>query len=109
MLQNPEIKDWLDLMPAKVTASPYLGANSYGQPSYGPAVTYQARVTYRNRRITNAAGEEVVARGEAWLATIDPITPKSKVQLDNGSFPLILSVDQVADETGPLFTKLYFA
>ena len=103
------IADWLDLMPAQVVVQRLLGHDSYSRPTYASPANYDARVTYKQRRITNAQGEEVVSRGEAWLATIDPITARDLITLPDGSNPLILEADLVSDEVGPLYTKFYFA
>lgn len=96
-------------MPANVTVQTFVNRGDYGKPVYGSARDYQARVTFRTRRVVNTGGEEVVSRGEAWLATVEPISAQDRVILPDGSEPLILSIDQVADEDGPLYTKFYFA
>lgn len=103
------IEDWLDLMPDEVTVQSFISYDAYSNPSYGSPNVFQARVTYRNRRVLNDKGEEVVARGEAWLATILPISARDKVMLSDGTLPLILNVSKVSDEDGPLYTKLDFA
>lgn len=103
------ISDWLDLMPATVTVQRFLGRDSYGKPSFATAVSYRARVNNVTRLVRNAEGEQVVARGRAWLATVDPITTQDRVGLPDGTFPIILNVNQVPDESGPLYTSLDFA
>ena len=103
-----QIADWLDLMPDTVVVQSFAGRDQYGVGSYGSPNGFEARVTYRNRSVTTASGEEVVARGEAWLATVEHITPQDKITLSDGTNPLILSVDRISDETGPLYTKIFF-
>lgn len=103
------INDWLDLMPAVVTVQSFISRNADGAPQYGSPVSYRARVSNKNQLIRDASGEQVVARGVAWLATVDPLTVYDSYTLPDGTTPKILAVDQTPDEKGPLFTKVYFA
>lgn len=104
------IDEWADMMPATVTVLSYLRSDGYAVPVFADTPnTYPARVTYRTRRVLNPAGEEVVSRGTVWLATVDPISTKDQVTLPDGTTPLILQADQIADEDGPLYTRLDFA
>lgn len=103
------ISDWLDLMPQTVTVQRVLGLDSQGAQILSSPNTYQARINNQTRMVRQANGDEVVARGRAWLATVDPITTRDKVILDDGTVPLILVVNVVPDEDGPLYTSIDFA
>jgi hypothetical protein len=97
------------MMPATVTVAPFVSRTSYGVPTYGAAVGYRARVSNKSQLVRNANAEEVVARGNVILATVAPITVSDKVTLPDGTTPLILVVNVESDETGPIYTKLFFA
>lgn len=103
------IADWLDLMPATVTVQPFVSRNADGVPTFSPAVAYRARVSNKQQLVRDMAGDMVVARGVAWLATTDALTVYDRYTLADGSTPKILSVDSTPDEKGTLFIKVYFA
>ncbi len=106
------IDDWLDLMPQTVTVEPLVSRDAYGAPTYGAPATYQARVYFKTRYVRTAGAEEVVARGRCWIATVAPIDTTARITLPDQSEitgPLILNVDVVPDENGPLYTSIDFA
>lgn len=103
------IADWLDMMPATVSVARFQSRDAYGAPTFAAAVNYRARVDFRTRLVRGPNAEMVVARGRAWLATVDAITAEDRVTLPDGSVPIILQVNQVPDEAGPLYTSLDFA
>lgn len=102
------VADWLDLMPATVTVQTFVGRDSYGTASYGSPITFSARVTYKNDYIRVATGEQVVSRGHIWIATVEDVTVQDLITLPDGTTPPLLAVEQIADESGPLYTKVYF-
>ena len=104
------IDEWLDLMPAEVVVETYISSDSYAKPVFAtPSNTYRARVVYKTRRMLSPSGEVIVSRGIVWLATVDPVSDKDRITLPDGTQPLILNVDQVPDENGPLYTRLDFS
>jgi hypothetical protein len=97
-----------DMMPATVTVQSMVGRADDGTPVYSSPNTYQARVSFKTRNTIGKDGQTVVARGRAWLDTVDRITVNDLITLDDGSNPIVLNVSQIADETGPAYTALDF-
>lgn len=99
---------FVDMMPDTLTVEAFLGRDTYGAATYGPARTYTARVNNVQRNVLNAQGQMVVAKGRAWLDTVDTITVNDRVTLDDGTQPVLLNMNQVPDETGPAYTSFDF-
>lgn len=98
-----------DMMATTVTVYRRTGQDTYGQPSYGPAQgPYPARVNNVQRNVIGPEGQMVVAKGRAWLDTVDVFNVNDKVVLADGSTPVLLNVNQVPDETGPAYTSFDF-
>lgn len=105
-----DIKDFLDLMPSSVTVQGFLSRTQYGVASYASPRSYSARVSYKQRLVRAANGEQAVARGSAWLATSDVVTVQDLVTLPDGTVPILLAVNSEPDETGAaLYVRLDFA
>lgn len=102
------IEDFLDLMPHTVSHAELAGRDDYGKPTYGSAVDYQARVTYKNQKVRASDGSEVVARGVVWIGGTPIISTDDQLTLPDGSSPIILSFEQYADEIGAHHTKIFF-
>jgi hypothetical protein len=100
--------DFLDLMPATITVQTILDRDFDGPAVYASPAEYRARINTKTQNVINAAGQLVVARGCAWLDTVDPISINDRVIFPDGSEPKILVVNVDEDETGPAVTKLYF-
>lgn len=102
------VDDWKDLLPEEVDVYQLASRDAYGVPAYGSPATYDARVVRKPVRVTDVAGDEVVARGVVWLATTDVIDPEDALELPDGMRPPILRVDRVSDESGVHHVKVYF-
>lgn len=97
-----------DLMATTVTVE-LIGARTYeGKATYGAPATYTARVNNYQHNVIGSDGQMVVARGRAWLDTVDPFTVNDRVTLADGSHPVLLNVNQVPDEAGPCYTSFDF-
>lgn len=99
---------FVDMMPAVISVEALLSRAYDGPATYGPVADYQARINNTTQNVINAAGNLVVARGCAWLDTVEPITVNDRIIFPGGEEPNILRVDVGSDENGPAFTKLYF-
>lgn len=98
-----------DLMPSTVTVERITGRDTYGQPTFGTALgPFQARVNNVQRNVIGPSGQMVVAKGRAWLDTVEPFTVNDRVTLADGSQPTLLNVNQVPDENGPAYTSFDF-
>lgn len=89
-----------NLLRQKVTVRPYVGVDRYNKPTYGTAVTYDARVTFRQRLIRAADGQEKMSSGEVWLDGSATLGTLDELTLPDGKVPLLLRVDRLADEAG---------
>lgn len=104
------ISDFLDLMPDTVSYQAVSSRDAYGKPTYGTAVNYRARVSFKTIRTTSmVSGQEVLAAGEMWLAgTLAPPNIDDRFTLSNGKTPKILNFEQFQDTEGIHHTKILF-
>ena len=104
------ITDWEDMMPHTVTRRPATGRDAYGKPTYGAAITYQGRVSYKTKRITSrTSGQDVIASGNVIvMGVIADIHVDDLFTLPDGSIPLVINWSTVADEEGDHHTTVYF-
>ncbi len=101
--------EFTDFMQDTVTIQRIVGRTDDGKPSYSSPVTYKARIDNKTRNVIGNDGQTVVARGRAWLDTVDEITVNDSVVFNGAGKPVvILNVNQVPDETGPAYTALDF-
>lgn len=105
-----DIDDFADMMTQAVTVQPFVSRNQYGAAAYASPLTYKARVNFKTHWVRGPEGEQIVARGVAWINTgDDTITVNDLVTLPDGTMPKILQVNGENDESGPLYTRLDFA
>lgn len=97
-----------DMMPTTVTVELILTRDYQGKATYGTAKSYVARVNNYQHNAIGPDGQEVVARGRAWLDTVDPFSVNDRVTFADGSQAILLNVNQVPDETGPAYTSFDF-
>lgn len=103
-------QDLLSLMPHTVIIAPWTGQNAYGEPTYGAAVSYTARVQGKMRMMIDANGVERVSSVTVYVATTAAIGPKDKLTLPGGwtpASPPIIAVQRVSDEHGDHHTVIY--
>lgn len=111
------IDAWADLMTQAITVEPYAGVgDAYGGATYGAARAYACRIVGRRYDVITRQGEAVASRQTIYLASADPVDPRSQVTLstaDTGStearaiHPPILDVGRYPDENGAHHTVLY--
>ena len=99
---------FVDMMPATITVERITGRDKYNKPTYGAAASYPARINNVQKNVIGPDGQMVVARGRAWLDTVDPFTVNDRVTFPDGSHPKLLNVNQVPDEKGPAYTSFDF-
>ena len=100
--------DFADMFTQTVSHAGVSSRDTFGSPTYGSATSYSARVVYKNRRVRDFAGAEVVSTAQAWIKGAPSISPIDRVTLPDGSTPVIASVEKYPDEDGDLVTKVYF-
>jgi hypothetical protein len=104
------LADLADLMPATVVIAPTTGRDDFGKPSYGAGVSYKGRVVYKNIKVASrVTGEDVVASGFIVLSGLPVLHIDDRVTLEDGTTPLMHAWDQIPDEDGPLYSKIYFS
>jgi hypothetical protein len=104
------LEDVLPLLAQTVTIAPWTGQDTYGEATYGAAVSYAARVEGKMQMIRDAVGAERVSAVTVYLATTASISPKDKLTLPSGwtpQTPALLAVQRHADESGDHHTVLY--
>ena len=80
-------------------------ATRYGVPGYSttPASTHIARHMKKRHAIHGADGQQVAASGTIiFRSTSSTLAAMDKVELADGSFPPIVSVDTITDVDGPI-------
>ncbi len=94
-----------------VVHTPRTGTNASGQPIYGTVTTYAARVVYKTDEIRDTAGNQRASMGLVQFAFPGPalITPQDRLQLPDGTMPLILSIERDPDAVnGTIPTTIRF-
>ena len=102
------ILDFLDLMPDTVELQELVAHDAYGRPQYGSPASYRARLSLAPHRLRQPDGHELLARGAAWLASTEAISPEALLTLPDGSQARVVSVELPGDEAGRHHVKLYF-
>ena len=102
--------DFLELMPYTVTVAPKSGQNQYIEPTFGTAVSYQARIAGKIMELRSKKGEDVTTTFELWLDTTDVIAPDAQLTLTGSQWidttPEIFTVRRVSDENGDSHVQL---
>lgn len=102
------ISDFADMMPHTITLEEFAQRDAYGKPSYGSAVNYSARVSYKSKFIRRADGSEVLAQGEVWILGTPTVTVEDRITLPDGNTPVILMTELLSDELGSHHSKVIF-
>jgi hypothetical protein len=93
-----------------ITWAPQTGVDGYGQRLYGSVVSLPSRIDHSTRLVRDAQGEERVSSTQVYLATHEPIGVLDRITLPDGTTPLLLRVDRLADHQGEKWLcVLYFA
>lgn len=100
--------EFTDMMAATLTVETFLGRTDRGEPLYATAATYQCRINYDTHNVIGPNNQLVVARGVAWLDTVNPIAVDDRVTFSDGTQPIILVSIIETDEDGPAYTRLDF-
>ena len=97
------IDDFDDFLTQTVTIAPFVSQNSYGDPTYGTAITYKCRIELKNRMIRDLMGQERVTRGRLYINTRTIPSAKDQITLPSDYTPTnpeILSIYPVQSESG---------
>ena len=101
-----------------VTVAPRTGVDGYGEPTYGAAVSYRARVTGRRRVVRNARGEEVLSAHTGYFAATPAGGAHDRITLSTGDVnstetgavtPEVIAVGKFPDDLGGVSLVAYLA
>ncbi|MBW2084438.1 MAG: hypothetical protein JRI54_00180 [Deltaproteobacteria bacterium] len=100
--------DFKDFFPHTIVIEPFLGRNDYGEPIYGDATSYNARVVGKQKLVRTPSGEEKVSSSQVYIYEISNVSPEDRVTLPDGSSPPILAVAKFPDENGDHHEVVFF-
>lgn len=101
-----------------VTLKPRTSVDAYGEPSYGSAVSYRARLVGKRRTVYNDQGIEVLSTQTLYFAANPAIGAHDSLTLSTGDVnstetgaitPTILSVGKFPDDLGRQSTVVFLA
>ena len=94
-----------------------VGRDPYGAPQWGDPVTFKGRRSFKYSRVasyergTKGQGAEVISESQIWILAAVPVKYEDLIFEENDDqsrLPPILSIQQLADETGKaFFTKIW--
>lgn len=84
-----------------VQIAPYLGQDGYGKPSYGPAVTYPARIEEHYQTVPSATGVILHDLTVVFVAEDAVVNIQSRVMIQ-GAVRSLQGIKPVLDEPGQI-------
>lgn len=101
---------FLEMMPSTVTIFPKTATDAYGKFSFsGTGTAVRCRIQPSDNVVTTADNRNVVTRGTIIFYGTPTITTDSKIQLPDGTIPLIVTVQVHNDDTGTHHTTVTYA
>lgn len=109
----------LDIFTKEVQIEPWTGQNRAGEPTYGTATTYQAKIEHGNRQIQGQGDRAIVPKHKIFLGAAVLVDPRDRITLPveygerdaDGNFaaptPVIREVQPVYDELEHVCTIIY--
>lgn len=109
----------LDLFPKEVIIEPWTGQNRAGEPTYGEAVTYPAKIERGNRQVQGQGDRAIVPKHKIFLGAAVLVDVRDKITLpleygergSDGNFaaptPAIVDVQPIFDELEHVCTIIY--
>lgn len=110
------ISAWAHMMPDSVTYEARTGTDGYGDPTWGTAATYKARVVGEQKLIRGFSGLEVLAAQTVYLGAAIVVQPTDRITLSTGIVastqatamqPPILGAKRLPDQGGTHSVVLY--
>lgn len=100
---------FLSMMPTVIKVFKYASKDKYGKPSWAAtSKSYRCRLSDEQALTRTAEGDNVITLGKAIIYGIADVTTDDRLELDDGTSPVIVSVDPVTDEDGPHHTVIRF-
>lgn len=98
-------KSWLR---QTVAIEPFSAYNDYGEPTYGTAVSNNARIVQKTKMVRDAGGKEVVSTTQIYVNGSATVATTSRITLPDGTKPLILAIDITPDARGNAYLKVIY-
>ncbi len=97
----PVDPEFAEMMPHTVKVYSAATVNKYGQQSFsGSFVSYQCRLIWDERMVRKTDGREVVEAGRAVVYGVAVVSVDDRIELPDGSAPLVTTVGELKDEVG---------
>lgn len=103
------IDDFADLMNDTVTIEPMTSRDTYGEPAFGPGVTYRCRIDGSTTQRVSIDGVERTVNAMIYLSGEPVIGPTDRLTMPAGftpNQPPILRVNIFSDDVGPHHTEI---
>lgn len=110
------VRQFAPLMRQRVTIAPKTGSDSFGEETYGAAVTYQCAVVGEMRMVMDQHGQQAPSRQTCYLMSNAAVRPEDLITLSTGDVgstesyainPLILAVGRFPFLAGQYATVIY--
>jgi len=98
---------FLAMMPDSVTIEPLSSRDTYGKPTYGTGVVYQARVVRKRKAYRRKDGTEAASSSVVYLGGVSGATEQSRITLPDVTQPVIGAVNLYPDELGAHHEVIY--
>lgn len=98
--------EFRELFSETVTLFPPATRDAYGGRTYGASVSAPAHLVSETEMVRTLDGREVVQTGKIYLYGDYSVTTAHRVELADGSVPLVIAVDTPHDEAGPHHTVI---
>ena len=102
------VSDWDDLCVQTIVWESMISRDAYGQPSYGPGVTFRGRRVYKLTRVPTKGGDpDALSESTIWILGTPNVQYEDNVyvQGDPQPYPIVMNVLRYPDENGDLFVK----
>ena len=96
------------LLNQSVTIYPLSAYGASGAAAYGDGAVTSARVVYRNKKIVDRDGVDVMSSATIYLDSAAVVDAESKIKLPDNSEPRILSVDDYPGPDGSSYYKAVY-
>lgn len=98
---------FLDMMPSILKVFKRATRDVYGRPSFaGLPVEYNCRVMNADQLTRTAENTDAVVAGKVIIFGVADVTLDDKIELPDGSQPVLIAVDQFTDEEGSHHTTI---
>lgn len=105
----PVDPEFAEMMPHTVTVYGSATLDKYGKQSYaGSGTSYQCRLIWDERMTRDTQGREIVEAGRAIVFGVATVDVDDKIELPDGSTPLVVTVSNLKDEVGDHHTVVGF-